>query len=317
MASESSRSKTYGSATDWAQGAPPDERTAQLRVEACKPSPGIELVFSALDPSVAGPIETEFAAAGGLVISNARNHRMDPNVPLIVPEVNPDHLALAAGQEFETGRILTNPNCSSIGLVLALAPLLPLGIRRVAVVSMQALSGAGRLAFREDELSDNLIPHIGGEEEKLEREPLKIFGTCTQRGIASARFAISAQCNRVAVTDGHTLCVSIDFEGEVQTQDLISHWSRFKAPDFVRHLPSAPDPPIHVLDDVDGPQPKHHRDLGRGMAIAIGRPRPCNVLAHKFVTLSHNTIRGAAGGSILLAELALARGLHPHLSVPQ
>jgi aspartate-semialdehyde dehydrogenase len=273
---------------------------------------GCPLVFSSLDAAVAGPVETAFAKAGRVVVSNAKSHRLDPDVPLLVPEINADHLTLASAQA-GPGAILTNPNCSTIGVALSLSPLAAaFGVEAVHVVTLQALSGAGVPGVPGMQVVDNVIPHIGGEEEKIEAELLKIFGERRDDRIAPADFGISAACNRVPVIDGHTACVSVRLGTRgVGVDDLVRAWREFEAEPQRLGLPSAPSPVVHMLDGVDTPQPRLHRELGAGMAISIGRPRPCPLFDFKFVTLSHNTIRGAAGGAILVAELAAAKGLVP------
>ncbi len=258
------------------------KRIEQLEIQACQPNLPCSLVFSALNAQVAGDIETQFAQAGYIVISNARNHRMDPDVPLIIPEVNGDHLQLKS-------RIVTNPNCTTTGLALALKPLHEhFAISNVHVVSLQAISGAGSGANLD--IEDNIIPFIRDEEQKLESETLKIFG-CT--------FPISASCNRVHISDGHLLCISVTLQHKAEKEDLIQAWESFRG----LKLPTAPQKPIYYFQEDDYPQPKIHRLLEKGMAISIGRLRKCSVLDYKFIVLVHNTIRGAAGGAILNGEL--------------
>lgn len=262
-----------------------------LRYVRCTPEAmDCDLIFSTLDASVAGEIETRFKEAGHLVISNAKNHRMDPSVPLIVPEVNGEKLEL----EETGGAIVTNPNCSVIGLALALAPLEKLfGIKKVHAVTMQALSGAGKNPALQRKIEDNVIPFIEGEEEKIESELLKIFPGDLQ---------VSAQANRVPVSNGHLASVSVQLETQVCEEEIIEAWNAFPGLD----LPSAPLQPIVYHKQVDAPQPKLHRDLEGGMAVSIGRLRRCPILGWKFVILSHNLVRGAAGGALLIGEL-LAR----------
>ena len=309
-ASERSVSKRYDQAVHWIQARPLPSRLAALTVQPCRPSRHVRLAFSALDAAVAGAIEEEFAQAGCMVVSNASSHRLDPTVPLLVPEVNPDHLELTSGQPFGAGAIITNPNCSTIGLVMALAPLhAAFGLAAVQVTTLQAVSGAGLPGVPSMEMIDNVIPYIGGEEEKMETETLKILGALSGSTIEPASFPISAQCTRVGVIDGHTECVSVKFERAATLDEVRAAWNGFVSEPQQRQLPSAPAKPVHLLTGDDGPQPRLHRDLERGMAVSVGRLRPCNVLDIKFVTLSHNTVRGAAGGAILAAELAVARGL--------
>jgi aspartate-semialdehyde dehydrogenase len=236
---------------------------------------------------------------------------MDAGVPLVVPEVNPDHLALVDAQTWEGG-LVANPNCSTIGLVLTLAPLVAaFGLRRVHVVTLQALSGAGLDGPSALEMTDNLVPLIPGEEEKLERETGKILGRLDSsgNGIDPHAAVVSAQCTRVPVLEGHTECISVELEREVACAEVAAVLGAFRAEPQELGLPSAPEHPLELLTEEDRPQPRLDRGRGRGMTVSIGRLRPCPVLHHRFVALSHNTLRGAAGGSILLAELAVARGL--------
>jgi aspartate-semialdehyde dehydrogenase len=255
------------------------------------------------------------ARAGCVVIDNTSHFRMDPDVPLVVPEVNPDHLDLAqlqrhGGGGSGRGVILTNPNCSTIGLVLALAPLdRAFGVERVHAVTLQAVSGAGFPGVPSLLAIDNVVPFIAGEEAKVESEPRKILGRFTGEAIEPHPLTVSASCTRVPVVDGHTLCVSVELTRPPSLDAVREAWRSFRGAPQELGLPSAPDPPIVVLDGDDAPQPRLHRDLGGGMAVSVGRLRPCPLLDLRFVALSHNTVRGAAGGAILLAELAVARGL--------
>lgn len=317
-ASERSAGKPFRDAARWMQGTPIPPAAAELVVRDCAPPLESRLVFSALDAGVAGPVEEAFAAAGHLVVSNARNHRMDPRVPLLVPEVNPEHLDLLGRQPWAPGGIITNPNCSTIGLTLALKPLADaFGLRTVRVVTLQAVSGAGIPGVSSMEILDNVIPHIGGEEEKMEREPRKILGRLSGGAITASTVAISAQCNRVAVVDGHTGCVWVRLEAEPGVDRILEAWRDFRPETSRLGLPSAPDPVIVTLEGDAVPQPRLHRELGRGMAVSVGRLRPALDGEYAFVTLSHNTIRGAAGGAILCAELAVARGALPGVEIPE
>ena len=268
------------------------------------------LVFSALDADVAGEIERAQAAAGRFVVSNARNHRMDPGVPLVVPEVNAEHLALLDAQDLGPGRIVTNPNCSTIGLVLALKPLADaFGVERAHVVTMQAISGAGLAGPTSFELFDNLIPFISGEEEKIESETQKILGDLNGDAIVPHAMRVSAQTTRVPVIDGHTETVSIGFE-EIPSMDAVrGALAAFRGEPQRLELPTAPPAPIVCVDAPDRPQPRLDAERGRGMAITVGRIRRCAVLDLKLVALGHNTIRGAAGAAILNAELMVAGGI--------
>ncbi len=315
-ASERSAGKPYGEAVRWVQQTPLPDEIAAIPLLPTEPLE-VPLAFSALDALAAGPAEEAFARAGALVVSNARSHRYDLDVPLLVPEVNADHLAAAALQGFGGGAILTNPNCSTIGLVLALKPLADaFGVRRVNVVTMQALSGAGLPGVPSFEMLDNLIPYIAGEEEKIEQETRKILGAFSAGRFVDAEVVVSAACNRVSVLDGHTLAVSVETGRKASAAEIRAAWENYRGEPQRLRLPSAPQRPIHYHDRPDAPQPRLHRDLDGGMATSIGRLRPCPILDYKFVALSHNTIRGAAGGALLVAELAVSRGLVRGASAP-
>ncbi|MFW5904891.1 MAG: aspartate-semialdehyde dehydrogenase, partial [bacterium] len=263
-------------------------------------------------------IETEFAEAGHLVVSNAKNHRMDPEVPLLVPEVNPDHLELLKDQEFGGGGIIANPNCSTIGLVLALKPLHDaFGLETVHVVTLQALSGAGVPGVASMEIADNVIPFISGEEDKLETEPLKILGALEGSEIRRADIRIGAHCTRVPVTDGHTEAVSVTLRKEATADDVIEAWNEWVGEPQRLHLPTAPARPVQYLSGATDPQPRLHRNLGRGMTVSVGRLRSDPVFDWSFFGLSHNTVRGAAGGALLCAELAVARGALEGVKPPE
>jgi aspartate-semialdehyde dehydrogenase len=322
FASEKSAGKTYREAVNWVLETPLPEQFAGLGVEILNPDDlgGLVVAFSALSSDVAGELETSVADAGLLVFSNAANHRMDPNVPLVVPEVNPDHFALATGQQ-GLGVIVTNPNCSTVGLVLALAPIYrAFGLRRVSVVSQQALSGAGLIDGKFMELEGNVIPYIRGEEVKLATEPGKLLGeimanlgdgSLPEFELEHAEFPVSATCTRVPVANGHLLAVQVEFEEPVTKDEVLAAWSNFRGLPQTEKLPSAPELPVHYLEEESAPQPAQHVNLEAGMAASVGRLRPDGLFgevgprrrAWKFITLSHNTIRGAAGGSILNAEL--------------
>ena len=295
-ASERSVGRPYGDAVRWLLPQPVPAEIAAMTVGETRPPLDCPLIFSALDASVAGPIESDFAGRGHLVVSNAKSHRMDPDVPLIVPEVNPDHLELASRQQFGGGAIITNPNCSTIGLVLALKPLHDaFGLEKVHVVTMQALSGAGYPGVSSLEITDNVIPFIAGEEEKMEHETLKILGTLGVGGIDAVPIRVSAHCNRVAVSDGHTECVSVSLREHATASEICRAWREFSAEPQARGLPSAPRKPVRYLQGVADPQPRLHRDLDGGMAVAVGRLRVSNLFDISFVALSHNTIRGRRG----------------------
>ena len=316
-ASQRSAGRPYRDAARWFQSTPIPESVAELEVLPVEADLEARLVLSALDADVAGETEERLARAGHLVVSNAKSHRMRDDVPLLIPEVNPDHLGLIASQPYDGGAIITNPNCSTIGLVLALKPLHDaFGLEAVNVVTMQAVSGAGLPGVSSVEIVDNLVPFIGGEEEKIESETRKILGRLEQGGIAEAGITISAQCNRVAVLDGHTECVSVKLERPATADEIIEVWEGFRAAPQWLELPSAPARPI-IYDRADtSPQPRLHRDSESGMAVTIGRLRPCPLFDFKFVALSHNTLRGAAKGSLLSAELAVAQRVVPSIEWP-
>lgn len=308
-ASERSQKKKYGEAMKWMMACPLPPHLANFSLELSLPNLPCKVVFSGLDSSVAGEIEDAFAHAGYFVISNSRNHRMDPAVPLLIPEVNPSHLSLMPFQKLATGKIVTNPNCSVIGITMALKPLIDRwGIEKMHVVTLQAVSGAGYPGVPSFDILDNVIPFISGEEEKIETEPLKILGAFQNGVIQSHPMTISAQCNRVAVMDGHLACVSVKLSYPAKAEEIIHAWQTFRGDPQTLQLPMAPVHPIIYLHDEKHPQPKLHRHLGQGMAISIGRLRQCSLFDWKFTILSHNTIRGAAGGAILNAELMHTHG---------
>jgi aspartate-semialdehyde dehydrogenase len=278
-------------------------------VKECEPNLKSKIVFSGLDSGVAGGIEEAFAKKGYAVVSNSKNHRMDKDVPLLVPEINADHLELIKAQKFNGGCIVTNPNCSTIGMVLALKPLYDkFGIEAINVVTMQALSGAGYPGVSSLDIIDNVIPFISGEEPKMEAEPLKIFGKLGEGCIIDEAIKISAQCNRVAVVDGHTECVQVKLKKKATKEEIIEAWRNFTAEPQKLNLPTAPLKPIYYFEENKYPQPRIHRNLDKGMAASVGRLREDSLFDYKFVVLSHNTNRGAAGGALLCAELMKAKG---------
>jgi aspartate-semialdehyde dehydrogenase len=312
-ASERSAGKLYKDAVNWIQSIPLPEKAAQLIVKECKPDLESKIVFSGLDASVAGEIEENLANNGYYVISNSRNHRFDKDVPLLIPEINPDHLDLVKTQK-RSGAIVTNPNCSTIGLALALKPLQDkFGIELVNVVTMQALSGAGYPGVSSLDIIDNVIPFIGGEEEKMECEPLKIMGKFQDGQIENSDFRISAQCNRVAVIDGHTETVQVKLKKKATIEEVKNAWREFSALPQKLDLPSAPLRPVHYFEEKNYPQPKLHRNIDKAMAVSVGRLRECPLFDFKFVIIFHNTIRGAAGGAILNAELMKDLGYFKNL----
>lgn len=312
-ASGRSAGKPYAEATHWVLAEPMPKLAADMIVRSSAPVPEALLAFSALDADVARDVEEDWATSGHFVVSNARSHRMRDDVPLVVPELNADHLRLIARQPYPNGgAIVTNPNCSTIGLALALKPLdEAFGIKSVQVVTLQAASGAGYPGVPFLDLLDNVVPYIPGEEQKLESEPLKILGTVLPDGSAidNARFVISAACHRGAVSDGHLETVSVSLERSADRAAIMRAWLDYNADTDGLGLPSAPEQPILYLDAPDRPQPRLDRMAGNGMSVTIGQLRPCPVMGWKFELLSHNTIRGAAGGTVLLAELCVAQGL--------
>lgn len=315
-ASERSAGLPYREACTWRVTADCPPAVADMIVQPCKPGLDCEIVFSALPGETARPIEEEIAAAGYGVLSNASAHRMDPDVPLLIPEVNPDHLRLVPVQQrkrgWGKGFIVTDPNCSTVGLTMALKPLQDaFGVRRVIVTTMQALSGAGYPGVPSLDSLDNVIPYIGGEEEKMVREPRKLLGTLTSDGeeIIPAEIAISPACNRVSTRDGHLETVSVELARKPSIAEIVAAFRSFESLPFKLGCPSAVEPTLIVREEPDRPQTVRDRDAGHGMAVTIGRVRPCEVFDVKFVVLSHNTIRGAAGGAILNAELMVAQGM--------
>lgn len=308
-ASQRNTGKLYGTAVQWFQEKPCPEEIAKMPIQACEPGISCQLVFSGLDSSVAGEIESKFAQAGYVVISNSRNHRMDEDVPLLIPEVNPEHLGILDRQT-TTGRIITNPNCSTIGLALALKPLWDaFGLEAVQVVTFQALSGAGYPGVSSLDILDNVVPYISGEEEKMESEPAKIFGKLISGSIVPASMRLSAQCNRVAVVNGHLERVSVKLGRKADLSEVNRVFRDFQPEIASLELPSSPERCLHLHTDPLCPQPRKHRNLGDGMTVSIGHVKSCAVLDYKFSLLVHNTIRGAAGGAILNAELMAVKGL--------
>lgn len=309
-ASERSEGRRYADAAPWRLSTPIPADAASRLVEACVPGRGPRVVFSGLDASVAGDVEAAFAAAGHIVVSNARNFRMDPLVPLLIPEVNADHLSLVAEQRQArgwSGAIVTNPNCSTVMLAMALAPLRRFGVRSVIVSTMQAVSGAGYPGVPSLDILGNLVPFIGGEEEKMEVETRKILGA--DGGRVPHEVTVSAHCNRVPVVDGHTLTVSVALEGRPDPAEVAEAMRTFTGRPQTLGLPTAPVPPLLVMDEPHRPQPRLDVERGHGMTVCVGRIRPCGVLTTRFVVLGHNTVRGAAGAAILNAELMQADGL--------
>lgn len=309
-ASERSAGRLYGDVVNWiGSTAIPDEIAGQ-EVVAARPDLDCDFVFSGLAATVAGDVEWQFAEAGYPVISNARNFRMHDDVPLLIPEINPDHSSLIERQSWQRGGfIVTNPNCSTVGLVCALRPLVDaFGVRDVHVTTMQALSGSGYPGVPSLDVLGNVVPFILGEEEKMATEPRKLLGTLDNGRISPADITISAQCNRIPVLDGHLECVSVRFDRTVGPEAVRKAFLGFRSPIASYGLPSEPEALFCVYDDERFPQPRRHAELHEGMAVSIGRIRSCEVLDVKFIVLVHNTVRGAAGGAVLNAELLVKQG---------
>jgi aspartate-semialdehyde dehydrogenase len=312
-ASERSAGRRYADAVRWigAHGAP--ESVRDLTVTLCDPSEvRSPIVFSALDAAVAGQAEAAFAKAGRLVLSNAKNFRMDADVPLVIPEVNADHLALLDVQRANRGwkgGVVTNANCASIMAVMALAPLHEaFGVRRLFVATMQAVSGAGYPGVASLDILGNVVPFIGGEEGKIETEIQKMLGQRTETHIEHAPITISAHANRVAVENGHMVCLSVDFEKHVDAAAALEVLREWRGDPSARGLPSAPERPLSVTDLPDRPQPRRDVDAGSGMTVTVGRVRTDPLFDVKLVAMGHNTVRGAAGASVLNAELLVSTG---------
>jgi aspartate-semialdehyde dehydrogenase len=310
-ASDRSAGKKYRDAMTWHLGVAP-ESVADLTVEDCKPGNAPRLLFSAMDASVATEIERAFAQAGHIVVSNSRNHRMERDVPLLVPEINPDHLQLIPGQQRARGwqgQIVTNPNCSTVVLTMALGPLKQFGITKIVATTLQAISGAGYPGVASMDVIGNVIPYIGMEEEKMEMETQKILGRFAGDHIDPLPAKMSAHCNRVPVVDGHTVTVSVELSAKPVEADLRRAIEGYSSVPQQRELPSAPKRPVIYMTEPNRPQPRKDAERERGMAAFVGRLRTCPVLDYKFVALGHNTIRGAAGAAVLNAELMHSEGM--------
>jgi len=306
-ASERSAGKAYRDAAAWRLSAPLADETARMQVNAAAPGAAPRLVFSGLDSSVASEIEAAFAHAGHVVVSNARNYRMEATVPLMIPEVNGDHLTLLDSQRAAkgwSGSIVTNPNCAVIVLAMALAPLRQFGLTTCAITTLQAISGAGYPGVASWDILGNVVPHIGGgEEDKVEAEPKKILGRLNGGAVEDHPVVVSATTTRVPVHNGHTGSISVALEQKPELDAIINAWSSFKGEPQRLDLPTAPPNPIVYLQEANRPQPALDANRDGGMTVTVGRLRRCPVLGYKFVALGHNTIRGAAGAAILNAEL--------------
>ena len=315
-ASERSAGKTYAEATRWIEGNLPAD-VASLNVKACDAAEvSSPIVFSALDSAAAGELEPAFARAGRFVLSNAKNFRMAADVPLVIPEVNASHLGLIAAQRAArgwTGAIVTNANCAATVAAMAMAPLHEaFGLKSVICTTLQAISGAGYPGVPSLDILGNVIPYIGGEEEeKIEREMQKMLGRLSGTAIQDAPFVVSAHVNRVPVENGHTVCLSMSFEKKPTPEQAIAAVRAWRGDPSVRGLPSAPELPLRYRDEPDRPQPRRDVNEGRGMTVSVGRIRPDQIMQLRMVAMGHNTVRGAAGGSILNAEVLVKTGVIP------
>ncbi len=311
-ASDRSEGKLYSDAARWRLKTPIPSAAAGMAVSPATPEGAPKIIFAALDASIAAELEPRFAEAGCAVVSNSSALRMQEDVPLVIPEVNGGHIKLIDVQSWRKrsgGYVVTNPNCSAIGLVLALAPLhQQFGLETVMAVTMQAVSGAGYPGVPSLDILGNVIPYIRNEEEKMEEETKKLLGQLNGSKVIPGAFSMSAQCNRVAVEDGHTESIFIRLKKKAKAQEIIAAWNNYRSEPQELQLPSAPERPVVYLEAPDRPQPRFDVDLGAGMSTAVGRLRPCGVLDWKFTVLSHNTIRGAAGAAVLNAELLKAKG---------
>lgn len=312
-ASDRSAGKKLKDATAWRLDGEMPPSAADIVVSESKPGNAPKLVFSAMDASVATDIERAFAEAGHLVVSNSRNHRMETDVPLLVPEINPCHLGLLSAQGKNRGwkgAIVTNPNCSTVVLTMALAPLVQFGIESVMVATMQAVSGAGYPGVPSIDILGNVVPYIGGEEEKMEQETQKILGDVRDGRAFPLMARVSAQCHRIAVADGHTMAASVRFaSAKPSVADVRQAIEEFRGVPQKRNLPSAPERPLIYMPEQDRPQPRRDAERENGMSVFVGRLRECPVMNVKFVACGHNTIRGAAGAAVLNAELMATEGL--------
>ena len=313
-ASSRSAGKPYAEAANWIESVELPSGVSDIVVKECTPDnfSDIDFVFSGLDSSVAGDIELAFATAGIPVISNAKNFRTDPTVPLLIPEVNPDHIELIDTQTFtddRSGWIVTNPNCVAVPLTTSLKPLHDhYGIKSVILTSMQAISGAGYPGVASLDILGNVIPHIGGEESKIHAEPLKLLGTLSGGKVTHASFPVQATATRVPVINGHMLSVTVELINKPSSEDeVIEHYKTWESPIKNLDLPSAPDFPIYYHDNPFYPQPQLHADSERGMRTSVGKMRTSNVLDLSYIAMAHNTVRGAAGGAILNAELLVRK----------
>lgn len=311
-ASDRSAGQAYGDAVRWRLKTPVPEHIRKMPVSPAGPEGAPRVIFAALDAGIARELEPKFAEAGCAVVSNSSAFRMQQDVPLVIPEVNADHLALIEQQSWRKksgGYIVTNPNCSAIGLVVALAPLhQQFGIESLFVTTMQAVSGAGYPGVASLDILGNVIPYIAKEEEKMEEETRKLLGKLNRHQVKDAGFTMTAHCNRVAVEDGHTESVSIKLKTRADAKTIIAAFQGFRSKPHELGCPLAPEHPLVYDQAPDRPQPRFDLDRGNGMTVSVGRLRPCGVLDYKFTVLSHNTIRGAAGAALLNAEMLKVQG---------
>lgn len=312
IGSSRSSGQPYGEITNWVLDGGVPLSVADLNVKPLDSDLESRLVFSALPKEVAESHEVKLAANGHVVCTNASPNRMIEDIPLLLPEVNADHLHLVDIQReqrgWSTGAVIANSNCTAMPVVMALAPLRKFGITKILVVSAQAVSGAGYPGVASLDILDNIVPYVSGDEQKLETETLRMLGPLANNRVEWLKASVSASCNRVPVVDGHLVNVSIELSSKPNLDELIVAWENFHADDLVAQLPSAPQHPLYYLPQIDRPQSRRDRNAGNGMSTSIGRLRECPILGYKFVALSHNTIRGAAGCSILNAELLTAKG---------
>jgi aspartate-semialdehyde dehydrogenase len=313
VASERSSGKPYRDAMRWHLEGPVPVAARSLLVKDLEAGLDCDFLFSALDSSVAGPAEEAYARAGYPVVSNSKNHRMDADVPLLIPEVNASHVNSIPVQQknrgYDSGFIVTNPNCSTAGLVVVLKPLADaFGIEKLFVVTLQAISGAGYPGVPAMDIVGNVVPFISGEEEKMEEEPQKLLGKWDGSRFIGAGLGISAHCNRVPVTDGHLECVSVRLKKTATLEEVREALRNFQVSDELAALPTALKNPVVLLDEPDRPQPRKDSSTGNGMAAVVGRVRECPLLDVKLTLLSHNLVRGAAGAALLNAELLASQG---------
>lgn len=313
IGSERTAGRTYGEAARWVLDGQPPESVAGKTVLSLDDTFSSPLIFSALPTDAAKTREVELAEAGHVVCTNASVNRMVEDVPLLLPEANADHVRMVDIQRrkrgYTTGALVANSNCTAMPVVMALAPLRQFGVSKIHVVSQQAISGAGYPGVASLDIVDNVVPYVSGDEDKLETETLKMLGRLDGEAVTMLDAVVGATCTRVGVTDGHLVTVSVSLDAQPSLDEVRAAWETM--PGLV-HLPSAPKRPLEYLSQVDRPQPRRDRMAGNGMTTSIGRLRPCPLLGYKFVALSHNTIRGAAGGSILNAELLAVEGYLPN-----